>query len=83
MATIEERAKAALYSYDWNIYYHYSELTEDSFKDGYIQGATEQKAIDIDKAKNAFCHKCFLKYDNCRKHCLAYKHFSEAMEEGV
>ena len=46
MKAIKERAKEALNKYDHNIYYHYSELTEDSFVDGYIEGATEQQAID-------------------------------------
>lgn len=48
MTKLKKRAEAALESYDWTIYYHYSELTEDSFKEGYIQGATEQRAIDED-----------------------------------
>lgn len=29
-----------------------------TFEDGYIQGATDQKAIDIDKAKKAFNAAC-------------------------
>lgn len=53
----------------------------ESYMGDYMQIATEQKAIDIDKAKAAFCHKCFLAYDDCKKHCLAYKHFSEAIED--
>lgn len=51
--TVEERANAALESYGWNVYYHYSVLTEDSFKRGYIQGAMEQKAIDDNLLREA------------------------------
>ena len=52
MATIEERAK--VYSLkDFDGYYT---GREKALEEGYIAGATEQKAIDIDKACNIFCH---------------------------
>lgn len=58
MATIEERAFKALYDWDFDIFYHTSELTEDSFKDGYVQGAMEQKAIGINEACRMLCKTC-------------------------
>ena len=51
----------------------------------YIKGATEQKAIDIDKACNIFCHiGCPHKTDsyNClNDKCDAWKTFKRMMEE--
>ena len=51
----------------------------------YIKGATEQKAIDIDKACNIFCHiGCPHKTDsyNCLKDkCYALNTFKRMMEE--
>lgn len=51
----------------------------------YINGATEQKAIDIDKACNIFCHiGCPHKTDsyNClNDKCDAWKTFKRMMEE--
>ena len=48
MKSIKERAKE--YSKD-----HWNELTA---KEAYIAGATEQQAIDIEKAKIAFTKTC-------------------------
>lgn len=41
----QERAIKALDAYDSDIFYHSSVCAEDSFKDGYVQGATEQDPI--------------------------------------
>lgn len=57
MKTIEERAiDYASHSYieDGNINTYINELEKQS----YIQGATEQKAIDNEKAKTAFNNAC-------------------------
>ena len=52
---------------------------------GYIAGATEQKAIDIDKACNIFCHTgCPHKTDsyNClNDKCDTWKVFKRMIEE--
>ena len=51
MATIEERAKAASEGYDDDGY-------SAGLYMGYVVGATEQKVIDIENAKNAFNKTC-------------------------
>ena len=54
MKTIEERAK----EYSLKDFDGYYTGREKAMEEGYIAGATEQKAIDIDKAKNAFNNAC-------------------------
>ena len=51
MKTIEERAKLASEGYDDDGY-------SAGLYMGYVEGATEQKAIDIEKAKTAFGKAC-------------------------
>ena len=51
MKTIEERAKLASEGYDDDGY-------SAGLYMGYVVGATEQKAIDIEKAKTAFSKAC-------------------------
>ena len=51
MKTIEERAKLASEGYDDDGY-------SAGLYMGYVVGATEQKAIDIEKAKIAFSKAC-------------------------
>ena len=51
MKTIEERAKIASEGYEDDGY-------SAGLYMGYVVGATEQKAIDIEKAKNAFNKTC-------------------------
>ena len=51
MKTIEERAKLASEGYEDDGY-------SAGLYMGYVEGATEQKAIDIEKAKNAFNKTC-------------------------
>lgn len=46
MTEIEERAKKALEEYESKLKYHKTICEDDFFEDGYIKGATEQKAID-------------------------------------
>ena len=55
MATIEERAKLAGQISQYKSDYRYDQRSVES---GYVQGATEQKVIDIEKAKNAFNKTC-------------------------
>ena len=78
MKTIEERAKIASEGYDDDGY-------SAGLYMGYIEGATEQKAIDIDKACYIFCHTgCPHKTDsyNCFKDkCDTWKTFRRMMEE--
>ena len=51
MATIEERAKEyATRKADISLSDIYNEALANIYKEAYIAGATEQKAIDIDKA---------------------------------
>ena len=51
MATIEERAKVASEGYEDDGY-------SAGLYMGYVEGATEQKAIDDERAKNAFDKAC-------------------------
>ena len=55
MKTIEERAK-----YAWIVSQYKSDHRYDpkSVESGYMQGATEQKDIDVKKAKDAFDKAC-------------------------
>ena len=81
MKSIEERAKE--YSLkDFDGYYTGREM---AVEEGYIAGATEQKAIDIDKACNIFCYTgCPHKIDsyNClNDKCDTWKIFRRMMEE--
>lgn len=54
MKTIEERAK----EYSLRDFDGYYTGREKAMEEGYIAGATEQKAIDIDNAKSAFNKAC-------------------------
>ena len=54
MKTIEERAK----EYSLKDFDGYYTGREKAMEEGYIAGATEQKAIDIEKAKTAFGKAC-------------------------
>lgn len=65
----EERAKKALDDWDIDIYYHYSELTEDSFKEGYVQGATEQERIDHSAEHLAWIIKQYNNWQYEMWHC--------------
>ena len=54
MKTIEERAK----EYSLKDFDGYYTGREKAMEEGYIAGAKEQKAIDIEKAKTAFGKAC-------------------------
>ena len=54
MKSIEERAK----EYSLKDFDGYYTGREKAMEEGYIAGATEQKAIDIEKAKTAFNKAC-------------------------
>ena len=59
MKTIEERAKEyGSKKGDISLSAVYNEALANIYKEGYIAGATEQKAIDIEKAKTAFGKAC-------------------------
>ena len=81
MKTIEERAREYAESEDL---VQCTDGFEYCLRD-YIKGATEQKAIDIEKACNIFCHTgCPHKTDsyNClNDKCDAWKTFKRMMEE--
>ena len=81
MKTIEERAK----EYSLNDFDGYYTGREKAVEEGYIAGATEQKAIDIDKACNIFCHTgCPHKtdsYDCLKDKCDTWKTFRRMIEE--
>ena len=80
MKTIEERAKYAGIVCQYKSDYRYDPRSVES---GYMQGATEQKAIDLETACNIFCHTgCPHKTDsyNCLKDkCDALKAFKRMM----
>ena len=48
--TYQERAKKCLEAFDGKYVYHDSDLTEESFVDGYIFGCVDQRKSDIEKA---------------------------------
>ena len=48
--TYQERAKKCLEAFDGKYVYHDSDLTEESFVDGYIFGCVDQRKRDIEKA---------------------------------
>ena len=81
MKAIEERAKA----YSLKDFDGYYTGREKALEEGYIAGATEQKAIDIDKACNIFCHTgCPHKtdsYDCLKDKCDTWKTFRRMMEK--
>ena len=83
MKTIEERAK----EYSLKDFDGYYTGREKAVEEGYIAGATEQKAIDIDKACNIFCHTgCPHKtdsYDCLKDKCDTWKTFRRMMEEQI
>ena len=57
--TIEERAEEyGSKKGDISLSAVYNEALANIYKEGYIAGATEQKAIDIEKAKTAFGKAC-------------------------
>ena len=59
METIEERAKEyATQKADISLSDIYNEALANIYEEAYIAGATEQKAIDNDKAKSAFNKAC-------------------------
>lgn len=59
MKTIEERAREyGSKKGDISLSAVYNEALANIYKEGYIAGATEQKAIDIEKAKTAFGKAC-------------------------
>ena len=81
MKTIEERAK----EYSLKDFDGYYTGRERAVEEGYIAGATEQKAIDIDKACNILCHTgCPHKtdsYDCLKDKCDTWKTFRRMIEE--
>ena len=81
MKSIEERAK----EYSLKDFDGYYTGREKAVEEGYIAGATEQKAIDIDKACNIFCHTgCPHKtdsYDCLKDKCDTWKTFRRMMEK--
>ena len=74
MKTIVERAFDSLFQWDSGILYHQSELTEDSYRDGYIIGATDQLGIDTERACKWLTEKGVLTDSDI-------KEFKKAMEE--
>lgn len=79
MKTVEERAKLRSEYYDEDDGYSAGVYV------GYIDGATEQKEIDIDKACQTFCHTgCPQKtdsYDCLKDKCDTWKIFRKMLEE--
>lgn len=79
--SIEERAK----EYSLKDFDGYYTGRERAVEEGYIVGAQEQKAIDIDKACNIFCHIGYPHenddYDCLKDKCIAWEKFRKMMEE--
>lgn len=85
MKTIEERAKEyASKKGDISLSPVYNKALASIYEEGYIAGATEQKAIDIEKAKNA-CNKTFgwlSTYPSCESwYNELFENFMKNMEE--
>ena len=72
MKTIEERAKYAGIVCQYKSDHHYDPKSVES---GYIQGAIEQKDIDVKKAKDAFNKACGW--------LSTYSWFNEVFEEFI
>ena len=85
MKTIEERAREYAPEPLNDHYTIPAFIASENKRQAYIDGATDQKAIDIDKACNIFCHVgCPHKADsyNCLKDkCYALKAFKRMMAE--
>lgn len=87
MATIEERAVFACDSIPYDVYIHSSVDCEDSFKDGYINGAAEQRAIDHSEEHLNWIIKQYhlWSYEMCHcdnNECYTFKEWiDKAMEE--
>ena len=80
MATIEERAK----EYSLKDFEGYYTGWEKDVEEGYIAGATEQKALDIENAKNAFNKTCgwLSTYPSCESwYNELFEEFIRNMEE--
>lgn len=52
MDRIKERAEQAVEKYDYSYLYHYQDIAEDCFKEGFTEGALQQRDLDIEKAIN-------------------------------
>ena len=76
--TIEERADAYVGHPE-----EIDEFTSATIKRGAdIQGAKEQKAIEIDKACNILCrHVCAYNSNQCNAKCETWEMFRKMMEE--
>ena len=80
MATIEERAR----EYSLKDFDGYYSGWEKDVEEGYIAGATEQKALDIENAKNAFNKTCgwLSTYPSCESwYNELFENFMKNMEE--
>ena len=80
MATIEERAR----EYSLKDFDGYYAGWEKDVEEGYIAGATEQKALDIENAKNAFNKTCgwLSTYPSCESwYNELFENFMKNMEE--
>lgn len=81
MKTIKERAKR--YENTEHHLRNYSKGMLYSCYKGYVEGATDQRKIDIDNACKAFCNICHAThrdYFNCGDECYELKCFRKSME---
>ena len=82
MITIEERA---ILNLEYERDFLRNDLSENMVRRAYIKGCYEQKAIDLDKSCNIFCHiGCPHKkdsYDCLNDKCDTWKIFRKMMEE--
>lgn len=82
--TIEQRAKERLSDYSDSCCLHKSEETEESYLDGFFDGAISQRKIDIDKACKAYCKVCDTKECEeygCIGECDWVEHFRDTLEK--
>ena len=77
MKTIEERAK----KYSLKDFDGYYTGREKAMEEGYIAGATEQKAIDIDKACEIVRNIANEYFGDWEQSCKVEDTFRKAMEE--
>ena len=78
MGTIEERAKEAGIVSQYKSDYRYDARSVES---GYMQGATEQKAIDIEKACEVVRNIANEYFGDWEQSCKVEDTFRKAMEE--
>lgn len=81
MVTIEERAKEYADNYVVGDYAMIVDLLHKVAEESYLNGATEQRQMDIDKALDAHCEYCDHTCPHNGMECYIRENIRKAMEE--